>query len=155
MKAPVFEKRPFARIHSILTSQGFTKIGWNQSIKYRVKLRDCSTESIYWLEIPVDQYPQEPNQAKLGKPSLLGEERIPQSIREATASKLYEIADYLKSPMEEKESHSLNQTDHNGSMAQNEEEIKRLGKEMESMQTHTELYENGWIPNPIQYEDKK
>ncbi|GAA3333893.1 hypothetical protein GCM10020331_099730 [Ectobacillus funiculus] len=57
--------------------------------------------------------------------------------------------------MEEKKSRGLNQTNHNGSMAQNEEEIKQLGKEMESMQTHTELYENGWIPDPIQYEDKK
>lgn len=155
MKTPVFEKRPFSRIHSILTSQGFIKIGCNQPIKYRVKLRDCSTESIYWLEIPVDQYSKEPNQAKLGKPFLLGEEKIPQSIREATESKLYEIADYLKSPIEEKQSYNLNQTDHNGSMVQNEEEMKRLGKEMESMQTHTELYENGWIPDPIQYEVKR
>lgn len=155
MKAPVFEKRPLSRIHSILISQGFTKIGCNQSVKYRVKLRDCSTESIYWLEIPVTQYPKEPNQAKLGRPSLLGEERIPQSVREATESKLYEIADYLKSPSEKKEEHSLNKTNHNGSMTQNEEEMKRLGKEMESMQTHAELYENGWIPDPIQYELKR
>src|SRR5581483_7037563 len=139
MKAPVFEKKPFSRIHSILTSQGFTKIRCNQSVKYRARLRDCSTGSIYSLEVPVDQYPKEPNQAKLGTPSLLGAERIPQSIREATESKLYEIADYLRVPIEEKENHSLTPIDYNGFMAQNEKEMKRLGKEMESMQTHEEL----------------
>jgi hypothetical protein len=39
-------------------------------------------------------------------------------------------------------------------MAPDVDEMKRLGKEMESMPTNTELDESGWIPDPIQYESK-
>jgi hypothetical protein len=44
--------------------------------------------------------------------------------------------------------------DHNSSMAQNEKEMKRLGKEMESMPTNKEVSGNGEIPDPVQYEEK-
>jgi hypothetical protein len=152
----VFEKKPFSKVHSILTSQGFSKIGFGKSIKYKVALRDASTESIYWLEIPVDQYPKEPDQdqAKLGKPHLYGVNRIPLSVREAVESKLHEISDYLRSMVGKKVNPLPNKPSHNSSMAQNEKEMKRLGKEMESMPTNKEVSGNGEIPDPIQYEEK-
>ncbi|CAH2714080.1 MULTISPECIES: hypothetical protein [Neobacillus] len=153
-KALVFERRPFSKVHSILTSQGFTLIGIDQSVKYRVPLRDTSTESTYWLEIPVDQNAGEPNQAKLGKPSLYGEKRIPRPVREAAESKLYEIADYLRNIIVKKVVHLPNHKQLNNSMVPNVDEMMRLGKEMESMQTNAELEASGWIPDPIQYEPK-
>lgn len=152
---PVFEKKPFSKVHSILTSQGFSKIGFGKSIKYKVALRDSSTESIYWLEIPVDQYPKEPEQAKLGNPHLYGEKRIPQPVSEAVESKLHEIADYLRNMVGKKVKPLPKKPAPNSSMAQNEEEMKRLGKEMESMPTNKEISGNGEIPDPIQYEEKK
>jgi hypothetical protein len=148
-KALVFEKKPFSRVHSIMTSQGFKLMDYGRLIKYRVTMRDSSTESIYLLEVPVDHYPKDFNQAKLGKPSLYGEERIPQSVREAAESKLYEIADYLKSKIVKRD-----QPDNNGSMAQNADEMIRLGKEMESLQTQADLDQVGLIPDPNQYESK-
>jgi hypothetical protein len=49
------------------------------------------------LEIPVIRHPHEPHHAKIGQPSLYGEERIiPKSISQAAESKLDEIAVYLK-----------------------------------------------------------
>ncbi|WHY85630.1 hypothetical protein QNH39_23965 [Neobacillus novalis] len=153
-KALVFEKKPLAKVHSMLTSQGFRLTGIDESVKYRAPLRDSSTESIYWLEIPVDQNASGPNDAKLGVPSLYGEMRIPRPVKEAAESKLYEIADYLRNIFEKKVAHPPAQKPHNSSMAQDEDEMKRLGKEMESMPTNTELDESGWIPDPIQYESK-
>jgi gas vesicle protein len=43
----------------------------------------------------------------------------------------------------------LNQSD-NSSLAQNEEEIKKLGKEMDQMKTGTELQKEGLVPDPVQ-----
>ncbi|WP_164984891.1 hypothetical protein [Ammoniphilus sp. CFH 90114] len=38
----------------------------------------------------------------------------------------------------------------NGVMAQNEKEMKRLGKEMESMETQQEMNKQGIVSDPIQ-----
>ncbi|WP_066070338.1 hypothetical protein [Neobacillus soli] len=154
VNALAFEERPFSRIDSILTNQGFSKIGFGKSIRYRVALRDSSTESTYWLEIPVNQNSNEPNQAKLGEPSLYGEKRIPQPVREAVESKLFEIADYLRNIVGNGTKPLSNQNHYNSSMVRNEKEMEKLGKEMESLQTNKELSENGEIPDPIQYEKK-
>lgn len=151
VKASVFQKRPLSKVHSILTSQGFMKMGMGPSVTYRAALRDSSTESLYWLEIPVDHYPKDPQQAKLGKPMLYGRDRIPEPVRMAAESKLHEIADYLRSKMRKKFS---NLSQNNGRMAPNEAEVKRLGKEMEAIKTHAELDRIGLIPDPIQYEQK-
>jgi hypothetical protein len=139
-----FEKRSFEKVHSILTSQGFTKIGFGHSIKYRAAIRDSSAESTYWLEIPVSRHPQEAAHAKLGQPSLYGEKRfVPKSIHRAAESKLLEIADYMKTKIGKREID-------NSLMAQTKKEIKRLGKEMEAMKTNKELHQHGWIPDPTQ-----
>jgi hypothetical protein len=137
VKALVFQIRPLSKVDQVLTSQGFTQIGVGPSVNYRAALRDSSTESTYYLEIPVDQFD---GLVKIGKPYLHGGKRIPEPVRMAAESKLNEIADYLKN------------TKKNGHMAQSEEEIQQLGKEMESMKTHKELKEEGLVPDPIQYE---
>lgn len=38
----------------------------------------------------------------------------------------------------------------NGSMVQNMDDLKRLGKDMERIRTNAELEEDGLIPDPIQ-----
>jgi gas vesicle protein len=38
------------------------------------------------------------------------------------------------------------------SMAQNEDEMAKLGEEMKNMETNTQVAESGMIPDPIQYE---
>lgn len=139
-----FEKRPLEKVDSILKSQGFTKIGFGHSIKYRAAMRDSSTESTYWLEIPVSQHPLEPDHAKLGRPSLHGEKgSIPKSIIQAAESKLHEIADYMKTKIGKRK---IN----NSLMTQTEKDLKRLGKEMEAMKTNKQLHQHGWTPDPIQ-----
>jgi hypothetical protein len=40
----------------------------------------------------------------------------------------------------------------NGSMVQDVEDMKRLGNDMETVLTNTELKEEGWISDPIQDE---
>ena len=134
VKALVFQIRPFTIVDQVLTSQGFTQIGVGPSVNYRAALRDSSTESTYYLEIPVDQFE---DQVKIGKPYLYGGVRIPEPVRMAAESKLNEIADYLKN------------TKKNGDMTQSEEDIKQLGKEMESMKTQKERKEKGWVPDPF------
>jgi len=148
-KALVFEKRPFTSVHSIMTSQGFSLIGFKESIKYRVTLRDSSTGSTYFLEIPVDSTPMDPTQTMLGKPSLDGGKRIPMPVREAAESKLYEIAEYVKNIVVKKDSIAY-QMDESGSMVRNEADMKQLGKEMESLQTKEELSRAGLAPDPSQ-----
>ncbi|MGG3564380.1 hypothetical protein ABES03_22585 [Neobacillus rhizosphaerae] len=151
-KALVSENMPFTEIHSIMTEQGFSMMGIGEAVKYRVALRDSSTESIYWLEIPVERYLEDPDQAKLGKPFLYGEERIPIPVREAADSKLNEIADYLKNNVVNIDDFRSKQPQPNGSMAADEDEVKQLGKEMESLKTNMELSEEGEVPDPVQFE---
>lgn len=153
-KALVSENMPFTDIHSIMTEQGFSMMGVGESVKYRAALRDASTELIYWLEIPVDRYVEDPEQAKLGKPFLYGEERIPIPVREAADSKLKEIADYLTNDIVNIEDNQTNQQQPNSSMAVDEEEIEQLGKEMESLKTNKELSEEGDVPDPVQFESE-
>ncbi|MBD2844910.1 hypothetical protein IDH44_06895 [Paenibacillus sp. IB182496] len=38
----------------------------------------------------------------------------------------------------------------NGSMVQNEQDMKRLGNEMDAMKTNKELEEDGLVPDPKQ-----
>lgn len=38
----------------------------------------------------------------------------------------------------------------NSSLAQNEAEMKRLGKEMDAMKTNSELSRDGFVPDPVQ-----
>ncbi|GGF95636.1 hypothetical protein [Paenibacillus abyssi] len=38
----------------------------------------------------------------------------------------------------------------NGSMVQDEQDMKRLGKDMESMKTNQQLQQDGLVPDPIQ-----
>jgi hypothetical protein len=154
-KALVSENMPFTEIHSIMTEQGFSMMGIGESVKYRVALRDSSTECIYWLEIPVERNLEDPDQAKLGKPFLYGEERIPIPVREAADSKLNEMADYLKNNVVNIDDYRSNQPQPNGSMAADEDEVKQLGKEMESLKTNKELSEEGEVPDPVQFESEQ
>jgi cell division GTPase FtsZ len=152
-KALVSENMPFTDIHSMMTEQGFSMMGIGESVKYRASLRDSSTESIYYLEIPVERYLEDPDQAKLGKPFLFGdEERIPIPVREAADSKLKEMADYLKNNVVNIDDYRLDMSEPNGSMASDEDEVKQLGKEMESLKTNKEVSEEGEVPDPVQYE---
>ena len=38
----------------------------------------------------------------------------------------------------------------NGSMVQDEQDMKRLGNDMKGMKTNSQLQDAGWIPDPIQ-----
>lgn len=152
-KALVSENMPFTDIHSMMTEQGFSMMGIGESVKYRAALRDSSTESIYYLEIPVERYLEDPDQAKLGKPFLFGdEERIPIPVREAADSKLKEMADYLKNNVVNIDDYRSDMSEPNGSMASDEDEVKQLGKEMESLKTNKEVSEEGEVPDPVQFE---
>ena len=149
VKALAFQKSPLSTVHEIFTSQGFRKIIVGPSVTYRAVLRDSSTEADYWLEIPVDLIHKDLEKGKLGKPRLHGSGRIPESVLLAAESKLHDMADYLRSEIRKKvEGLFL----HNGRMAHNEMEMKRLGKEMESIKTHAELFRVGLTSDPIQYE---
>jgi hypothetical protein len=152
-KAVVFEKGPFSRVHSVLTSQGFRLISNEHSLKYSVNLLDSSTQATYQLEIPVRPIKEGSTQAKLGAPSLYGEKRIPEPVREAAESKLYEIADYIKSKLVIK-NRSADQAEEKNTMVRNEADMKELGKVMESMQTQAELERDGIMTDPEQYESK-
>ncbi|OLS33961.1 hypothetical protein [Bacillus sp. MRMR6] len=152
-KAVVFEKGPFSKVHSVLTSQGFQLISNDHSLKYSVKLKDSSTQSIYQLEIPVNPIKEGSTQAKLGSPNLYGDKRIPEPVREAAESKLYEIADYIKSKLVIK-NRSADQAEEKNTMVRNEADMKELGKVMESMQTQAELERDGMLTDPEQYESK-
>jgi len=39
---------------------------------------------------------------------------------------------------------------HNGSMVQDEQDMKRLGNDMKGMKTNSQLEEEGLVPDPIQ-----
>ena len=93
-----------------------------------------------------------------------GSEGVPESVREEAHRKLCELIGESTLSAQDRETSNAasgtGQTDLeadpalqatlNGVMAQDEQDLIRLGKEMKAMKTNTELEQEGMIPDPIQ-----
>lgn len=76
-----------------------------------------------------------------------GGESVPRSIRKAALDKLFELEQMF---FAESQTKGL-ETAKNGSMAPDEQEMKKLGNEMKNMKTNTQLMDKDIVPDPVQY----
>jgi hypothetical protein len=78
------------------------------------------------------------------------EEKIPSSVREIALKVLTEVEEYLSSHEPKQVSIPIEEALNGRMSSNNTAELRRLGKEMSSMPTNSQVIENGMVPDPIQ-----
>lgn len=146
--------KPNSVMKKILEKQGFMQKGNSNESSYQTRLQDSSTMQQFLLIIPTENLDNNANiKLELGQAYIEDSNRIPPGVLDAAKSKLKEIADYLKNietsdqSQDQKDEESLNQIE-NGNMTNDLDDMKKLGKEMEQMETETELKEKGIQSDP-------
>ncbi|MBO9607910.1 MAG: hypothetical protein J7639_18255 [Paenibacillaceae bacterium] len=144
--------RPFAFVHNTLTGLGFVAIGARDRTLYRISLRDSTTQLEYPLQLTTFTSREGRTLVKLSEAAFMcGDVGIPLHIMTAAECKLLEAAEYLlhSEPRPASTSAKL-EANLNGSMAQDEQEMRQLGKEMGNMKTNAEVKADGMVPDPMQ-----
>lgn len=143
--------RPFAFVHNTLTGLGFVAIGARDRTLYRISLRDSTTQLEYPLQLSTFTSREGRTLVKLSEAAFLcGDAGIPLHIMTAAECKLLEAAEYLLHSEPRTSTSARLEANINGSMAQDEQEMKQLGKEMEHMKTNAEVKQDGMVPDPMQ-----
>ncbi|WP_281883705.1 hypothetical protein [Paenibacillus sp. YYML68] len=141
--------KPFAFVHRTLASFGFTQSSTSLGVVYSCTFRDPATRQSYVLMLPTSTEEKGQTCIRFSEARLTGIEPIPTEVRDAVDDIMRELVQYLqndtRSARPEAELESMN-----GYMANNEEELKRLGKVMSSMPTNSQLVKNGLVPDPMQ-----
>jgi hypothetical protein len=135
--------RPFAHVHDTMTTLGFTPAGARPDCDYSMMFHDPVTRSSYLLHIPATHLRNGDVTVELGRADFTGTRQIPVTVLATAEDLLLEMSDYLRNESDTKELAVMN------TMAPNENELKRLGKEMANMPTNSHWIENGYVPDPI------
>ncbi|GAA4833649.1 hypothetical protein GCM10023310_08830 [Paenibacillus vulneris] len=141
--------RPFSHVHNILTALGFAERAQRDGCVYEIMFRDPITLKDYLYQLPAQTATNGLTIVHLHKACFKDGGDIPLSAIEAAAQMMAEVEQYLASH-EPKEAGKPIEEAMNGRMANNEEEVKRLGKEMASMPTNSQVMKSGLVPDPIQ-----
>lgn len=143
-------QRPFSMVSTVMKQLGFDKSMKEHHHVYKAVIEDVNTRQLYRLTVPVTSKGKE-EQIWLGKARVeaMGRDRIPEEVRMAAWGKLCDAYDYLKYGMR-RDGTRYQPPQSNGFMAATLEEMKRLGKEMESIETTEEVYAKGEVPDPKQ-----
>ena len=136
--------RPFALVHNVFSRLGFEPVSSHDSTLYRLVFVDRISKRSYPYQIRTATRPNGQTKVMFSEAEFLTEEPIPLNIQFAVQSKLSDVVDYLNHPLKLKRKEVLN------TMAPDELEIKKLGKQMKHMKTNSELEEVGLIPDPRQ-----
>jgi len=94
---------------------------------------------IYQLFIPIESDKNGQEVIRFDEPDIAGSGGVALEVRQAAIDKLKELQHTYELA-----------TVQNGAMAQTEQEMKRLGAEMDHMPTNSELLEDDIIPDPRQ-----
>lgn len=141
--------QPFAHVHSTLTALGFVQIDSRRGSVYELLFRDPVTDKEYPYRLFAHTHDNGRMSIDLDEACFVGKEEAPQAAQAAADEILAELVQYLENGPGRPRCTSLSDT-MNGRMANNEAEVKRLGKTMAGMPTNTELKKSGMIPDPIQ-----
>ncbi|WP_282938311.1 hypothetical protein [Paenibacillus sp. RC67] len=141
--------RPFSHVHNILTALGFTERTQRDGCVYELTFRDPITLQDYLYQLPTKTASNGLTIVHLHKACFRDKVEIPLSAIEAATQMMAEVEQYLSSHVPKPSSAPIDET-MNGRMANTEEEVKKLGKEMASMPTNSQVMENGMVPDPIQ-----
>ncbi|MDF2722465.1 MAG: hypothetical protein K0Q59_2140 [Paenibacillus sp.] len=134
-------------VYKKLNELGLERIAYTERTVYKLNIVDELTNVDYPLILTTHSYDQNDILVRFEEAAFGNGGIVPRSIRIAALSKLFELEQMFSSASSQAPPESAT----NGSMAPNEQEIKKLGNEMKNMKTNTELMDEGIIPDPIQY----
>ena len=141
--------KPFAHVHSTLTALGFSEMPCKEGTLYELTFHDASTLQQYPYRIPTQTMENGQTEVHLPEAGFCGKQTVPESAEAAAAELLVEVHQYLVNRQDKEPSPPIDQV-MNGKMANNEAEVRKLGKVMASIPTNSELRKNGLVPDPIQ-----
>ncbi|CAG7653149.1 hypothetical protein ACFQI7_30870 [Paenibacillus allorhizosphaerae] len=141
--------KPFTHVHNTLTALGFSETPCREGTLYELTFHDPATLKQYPYRIPTQTKENGQTEVQLPEAGFCGKQFVPESAEAAAVELLTEVQQYLENGQEKKAAPSIDQV-MNGKMANNEAEVKKLGKVMASIPTNSELRKNGLVPDPIQ-----
>lgn len=132
-------------LHRQLTDLGLERVKYTEKAVYQYNIYSEATAASYPLTLVMLT-------SELGNTTIHFHEAefpdhkfVPLEVRRAALDKLIELERLCNGP-----SGKTLEEANNSSMAQDLEEIKKLGNEMKHMKTNSELIEKNLVPDPIQ-----
>ncbi|MFE5322520.1 hypothetical protein ACFQ88_27955 [Paenibacillus sp. NPDC056579] len=141
--------RPFAHVHNTLTTLGFAEKPTRDGCVYELIFRDPVTLREYLYQLPTQTASNGLTIVHLHEACFVDKVEVPFGAVEAAVQMMAEVEQYLSNHEPKLASTPIEEA-MNGRMANNEAEVRRLGKEMANMPTNSQLLENGMVPDPIQ-----
>jgi hypothetical protein len=136
-------------LHRVLTQFGFTVNHADHPTAYIYKLNETSELPAASVTVPFVMQDNEYSTIQWNKAVLecANGIEIPDAVRQAVRGKLDEAINLLE---QNKTDAVRLEKEKNGSMVQNEEEMKKLGDSMGKVKTARQLKKEGWVSDPIQ-----
>ncbi|WP_409340694.1 hypothetical protein [Paenibacillus sp. MBLB4367] len=132
-------------LHEQFTDLGLERIEHIEQSTYRLTISSDVTGTDYPLIVTTVTCEQGNTVVNFEEADFEGGEAVPLHVRRAALDKLIE----LELLFLDTAAKSLKEAN-NSSMAQDMDEMKKLGNEMKHMKTGSELLENNQIPDPMQ-----
>jgi hypothetical protein len=137
-------------VHETLTKFGLRRIEITEKAVYQINIVNESNNISYPISLYTTTNEMGSTVVNFEEVDYGGDMLIPLDVRKTALSLLFELEQLLNKQMDKKPDNRKLEQSNNSSMAQNEEEIKKLGKEMKQMKTNTQVLESGMVPDPIQ-----
>lgn len=134
-------------VYRKLAELGLERIEYSERAMYKLNLIDEATQATYPLILTTHTCDQGDTIVKFEEVDFGYGDAIPRSVRKAALDKLFELEQLFFSDTRRKGLEGVQ----SGTMAPNEQEMRKLGNEMKRMKTNTELMDEDIVPDPIQY----
>lgn len=132
-------------LHQQLTDLGLERIEYTEKSVYKFDIYHNATSTAYPLTLTTFTSEHGNTTVHFHEADFQENEFVPLQVRRTALDKLIELERLCNGSA----NRSLAEAN-NGSMAQDMDEMKKLGNEMKHMKTNSELLEKNMIPDPIQ-----
>ncbi|MCY9664971.1 hypothetical protein M5X11_08380 [Paenibacillus alginolyticus] len=132
-------------LHQQLTDLGLERIEYTEKSVYKFDIYNDATSASYPLTLTTFTSEQGNTTVHFHEADFQENEFVPLQVRRTALDKLIELERLCNGSA----GRSLAEAN-NGSMAQDMDEMKKLGNEMKHMKTNSELLEKNMVPDPIQ-----
>lgn len=133
------------RLHQQFVEQGLERINHAVTSTYRLNIVCEKTGASYPLIVTTVTYEQGHSIINFEGAEFEGSSSVPLSVQRAALEKLIELEQHFQ-----EWSQMALEGAQNSSMAQNMDEMKKLGNEMKDLKTGSEIIDKNQIPDPIQ-----
>ncbi|MGO4499220.1 hypothetical protein AB4114_25385 [Paenibacillus sp. 2RAB27] len=132
-------------LHQQLTDLGLERMEYVEKSVYRIDIYNDATSAAYPLTLTTITSELGNTSVHFHEADFADNQFVPLQVRRAALDKLIELEQICNGSTGK----SIEEAN-NGSMAQNMDEMKKLGNEMKHMKTNSELIENDMVPDPMQ-----